>query len=85
MPTLATDEQYQHSDDAKLIFMIQLFFEVGFVKIDSGVMNGVSEPPHVNLTDAAAYRQRLTRIDTEEKLLYSKAPQLKAWLMGAMS
>jgi single-stranded-DNA-specific exonuclease len=82
LPTLAN---YLQIDDAKLIFMIQLFFEVGFVKIDSGVMNGVSEPPHVNLTDAAAYRQRLTRIDTEEKLLYSKAPQLKAWLMGAMS
>ncbi|HAT55025.1 MAG TPA: single-stranded-DNA-specific exonuclease RecJ [Lactobacillus sp.] len=82
LPTLA---KYLQIDTGKLIFMIQLFFEVGFVKIDSGVMNGVSEPPHADLASAAAYRQRLARIDTEEKLLYSKAPQLKAWLLAAMS
>ncbi|GEK28180.1 single-stranded-DNA-specific exonuclease RecJ [Furfurilactobacillus siliginis] len=82
LPTLA---DYLQIDRDKLIFMIQLFFEVGFVKMEAGVMNGEQQPPHAELTTAAAYHERLTRIDTEEKLLYSKTPQLKQWLLGAMS
>lgn len=69
----------------KLIFMIQLFFEAGFVKIEAGVMNGVSDPKPAKLSEMAAYHQRLQRIDAEEKLLYSKGPQLKAWLVEAMN
>ncbi|MGV0168633.1 single-stranded-DNA-specific exonuclease RecJ [Furfurilactobacillus sp. WILCCON 0119] len=77
--------KYLQIDHDKLIFMIQLFFEVGFVKIDAGVMNGVQAPEHVELATATAYKERLARIDTEEKLLYSKGPQLTAWLTGAMN
>ncbi|AVK60577.1 single-stranded-DNA-specific exonuclease RecJ [Lactobacillus sp. CBA3605] len=63
-----------------LIFMIQVFFEVGFVKINDGVMNGVSNPPKADLHHAPSYQLREQQIVAEETLLYSKSAALQTWV-----
>ncbi|MFB9769696.1 single-stranded-DNA-specific exonuclease RecJ [Lactiplantibacillus modestisalitolerans] len=65
-----------------LIFMIQVFFEVGFVKISDGVMNGVSDPAKADLHHAPSYQLREQQIAAEETLLYSKSAALQAWVKG---
>ncbi|VDG24160.1 single-stranded-DNA-specific exonuclease RecJ [Lactiplantibacillus mudanjiangensis] len=63
-----------------LIFMIQVFFEVGFVKINDGVMNGVSNPQKADLHHAPSYQLREQQIAAEETLLYSKSAALQTWV-----
>ncbi|MCH5464300.1 single-stranded-DNA-specific exonuclease RecJ [Levilactobacillus tujiorum] len=53
----------------QLIFMIQVFFECGFITIDHGVMNGVSHPEHKDLTAAPSYQLRQQQVQTEQDLL----------------
>ena len=69
-----------HLDRNLLIFMIQVFFEVGFVKINDGVMNGVSNPQKADLHHAPSYQLREQQIVAEETLLYSKSAALQVWI-----
>ncbi|MFC6296073.1 single-stranded-DNA-specific exonuclease RecJ [Lactiplantibacillus daoliensis] len=69
-----------HLDRNLLIFMIQVFFEVGFVKINDGVMNGVSNPPKADLHHAPSYQLREQQLVAEETLLYSKSAALQIWV-----
>ncbi|BDZ31083.1 single-stranded-DNA-specific exonuclease RecJ [Lactiplantibacillus sp. WILCCON 0030] len=69
-----------HLDRNLLIFMIQVFFEVGFVKINDGVMNGVSNPPKADLHHAPSYQLREQELVAEETLLYSKSAALQIWV-----
>jgi len=69
-----------HLDRNLLIFMIQVFFEVGFVKINDGVMNGVSNPQQADLHHAPSYQLREQQIAAEETLLYSKSAALQTWV-----
>jgi len=53
----------------QLIFMIQVFFECGFVTIDHGLMDGVAHPAHKDLTTAPSYQLRRQQMQTETELL----------------
>lgn len=63
-----------------LVFMIQVFFEVGFVQVSQGLMSGAAKPSKVDLAAAPSYQLREQQIETEEKLLLSNANELKVWL-----
>ena len=72
--------KHLHVERNLLIFMIQVFFEVGFVKINDGVMNGVSNPAKADLHHAPSYQLREQQIVAEETLLYSKSAALQVWV-----
>ncbi|ANK59678.1 single-stranded-DNA-specific exonuclease RecJ [Loigolactobacillus backii] len=76
---LKTIAHHLQLKEAMLIFMIQVFFELGFVKIDDGVMNGVAHPDKHALTEAPSYQQREQKMKSESVLIYSNYPDLKGW------
>ncbi|EOI00419.1 single-stranded-DNA-specific exonuclease RecJ [Enterococcus moraviensis ATCC BAA-383] len=63
-----------------LIFMIQVFFDLGFVTIENGVLRKVESPENHPLTESTVYQTRLKKIKTEEFLLYSDRETLQQWL-----
>ncbi|AYW48530.1 single-stranded-DNA-specific exonuclease RecJ [Tetragenococcus osmophilus] len=72
----------QHLDipENLLAFMIQVFFDLGFVTIKDGMMNQVQNPKPHALSESQTYQKRLSKIKTEEFLLLSDLPTLKHWL-----
>lgn len=60
----------------QLVFMIQVFFECGFIAIDHGIMNGVANPEHKDLTAAPSYQLRQQQMQTEQDLLACPAAAL---------
>lgn len=69
----------------KLIFMIQMFFEVGFVKIDDGVLNGVDNPSNVDLKTSTAFNDRQQLIESEKVLIYSNSTDLRKWVLDCIT
>ncbi|MFT8500072.1 MAG: single-stranded-DNA-specific exonuclease RecJ [Liquorilactobacillus satsumensis] len=63
-----------------LTFTLQVFFEVGFVKIEKGLMTGCPAHQTVNLKEAPSYRSRQQLLQAEKVLLTSKTADLKKWL-----
>ncbi|MGG5358436.1 MULTISPECIES: single-stranded-DNA-specific exonuclease RecJ [unclassified Enterococcus] len=72
--------QYLKIPQKLLVFMIQVFAELGFVTIQDGIMQKVADPVNHPLTDSENYQQRLKKIKIEEFLLLSDVPAIKEWL-----
>ncbi|GGC81596.1 single-stranded-DNA-specific exonuclease RecJ [Enterococcus wangshanyuanii] len=72
--------QYLNIQKKLLIFMIQVFFDLGFVTIENGVLRKVEKPENHPLSESKVYQTRLKRIKTEEFLLYSDRETLQQWL-----
>ena len=68
---------YLKIDKNQLTFMIKVFFELGFVTIDNGALNGVANPSKAELTTAPSYQARLKKQAVEKALIYSKTTELK--------
>lgn len=62
-----------------LIFMTQVFFELGFVTIDNGLAKIVDHPPKKELTSAKIYQQRAQQMALEQTLLYAPYKDLREW------
>ena len=71
---------YLNIQEKLLIFMIQVFFDLGFVTIESCVLNSFENPDNRPLTESQVYQQRLKKIKTEEFLLYSDCQTIQQWL-----
>lgn len=69
-----------HLTKNQLTLIISVFFELGFVKIESGVLNPVSNPVHADLTSAPSYKAWLTKQAIEKTLIYSKTSELVSTL-----
>ena len=63
-----------------LIFMIQVFSELGFVTIADGIMQRVENPQNRALPESQIYQNRIAQIKAEEFLLLSDLPVLKKWI-----
>lgn len=63
-----------------MIFMLKVFFEVGFVKIEDGLVTGVPTTTRVNLKETSSYHSRRLQIRTQEILLHSKSADLIEWV-----
>lgn len=72
--------QHLKIQEKLLIFMIQVFFDLGFVTIENGILRKVESPENHPLTTSKVYQARLKRIKTEEFLLYSDRETLQQWL-----
>ncbi len=62
-----------------LKFMTQVFFELDFVKMESGLTTVNVNAPKTALTEAPSYKQRSEQIDIEQKLVYAPYIELKQW------
>lgn len=65
-----------------LIFMIQVFSDLGFVTIENGLMTKVTAPENKPLTESLIFQEREQKMITEKFLIYSKVSELKAWLLS---
>ncbi|MFJ3386506.1 single-stranded-DNA-specific exonuclease RecJ [Lysinibacillus sp. NPDC086135] len=62
-----------------LKFMTQVFFELDFVKMESGLTTVNVNAPKQALTEAPSYKQRSEQIEMEQKLVYAPFIELKQW------
>jgi len=62
-----------------LIFMTQVFFELGFVTIENGLAQIVDNPPKKDLTSANIYQERQQQMELEQTLLYAPYKDLREW------
>lgn len=65
----------------RVIFILQVFFEVGFVKIENGLLNPVETKEKKDLKEAITYQKKVQRIEAEEKLVYGRAFEVEQWLV----
>lgn len=77
--------KYLKIERDQLIFMLQVFFEVGFVKIDHGILNGIANPPTADLQTTKAYQQRQKLMETEKTLIYSDSTSMRRWLIDSLN
>lgn len=63
----------------RIIFMSKVFFELGFVKIENGVIRVNTSPVKRDLQDSKVFQERLRQADIEKTLYYSNYPTLKKW------
>ncbi|MDM5298907.1 single-stranded-DNA-specific exonuclease RecJ [Bacillus pumilus] len=68
-----------------IIFMTKVFFELGFVKIESGVLSIVLDAPKKDLTASTSYTAKQRLMELDQTLTYSSAKELKEWLNSMMS
>jgi single-stranded-DNA-specific exonuclease len=62
-----------------LFFMAQVFFELGFVRIDNGRIDMLEGQVKRDLVESVAYQTRAAQIELEQKLLYAPYMELKQW------
>ncbi|MBU0905577.1 MAG: single-stranded-DNA-specific exonuclease RecJ [Firmicutes bacterium] len=62
-----------------LFFMAQVFFELGFVRIDNGRIDILEGQVKRDLVESVAYQSRAAQIELEQKLLYAPYMELKQW------
>ncbi|MEF7406852.1 single-stranded-DNA-specific exonuclease RecJ [Pediococcus acidilactici] len=67
-------------DQEKVNFMVKVFFELNFVKMEQGKLLINDEVQTHQLSEAPIYQKRLDLIQTQEKLLYSNGDQLATML-----
>lgn len=69
----------------RVIFILQVFFEIGFVKIEGGLLNRVETNEKKDLKQAITYQKKEQRIQAEERLVYSHAWEVEQWLMDQIT
>lgn len=72
--------KYLRLSKNQLSLMISVFFELGFVKIENGVLNALPNPLHADLTSAPSYQAWLNKQAIEKSLIYSKTSELTIML-----
>ena len=68
-----------------LFFMLQVFFELGFVTLNNGVTEIAQSPSKKDLSEAPIYKKREQQIALEQKLLYASYKDLKEWFDAKVS
>lgn len=67
-------------DKNQLIFMINVFFELGFVTIDDGLMKRVDNPISRPLSESKEYQSFSHKSEMEKLFLYSDIKEIKHWI-----
>ncbi|RDW19288.1 single-stranded-DNA-specific exonuclease RecJ [Oceanobacillus arenosus] len=69
----------------RIIFISKVFFELGFVKIENGVVHVNPSPDKKDLSESPSYQARVNQIKVEKDLYYSNYEQLKTWFEDCMN
>ncbi len=72
---------YLKIDKNLLIFMINVFFDLGFVTIDDGLMTKVQNPVNKPLHESKIYQDYQKKIEMEKLFLYSDIKEIKQWIL----
>lgn len=64
-----------------LVFMINVFFEAKFVKIENGLMSGNTNVTPHSLEDTSSYQTYLQKMKAQKSLIYSKSTDLQKWIL----
>ncbi|MDS9471297.1 single-stranded-DNA-specific exonuclease RecJ [Sporosarcina pasteurii] len=62
-----------------VFFMSEVFSDLGFVKIEDGVITMMETNEKRDLTEAPTYKARKRKMELEKKLLYAPYNELKRW------
>ncbi|TWT26240.1 single-stranded-DNA-specific exonuclease RecJ [Planomicrobium sp. CPCC 101110] len=68
-----------------IFFMLQVFFELGFVTLNNGLTEIAKAPSKRDLSEAPIYKKREQQIALEQKLLYASYKDLKEWFDTKLS
>lgn len=63
-----------------LIFIIKVFFDLGFVTIEDGLMSKVSNPDAKALEESDVYQAYVHKIEMEKLFLYSNVADIRQWV-----
>ena len=72
--------RYLKIDKGSLIFMLRVFFEVGFVKMENGLLTGTPQDVHVDLTQTKTYKARVAQIKAQRLFIHTNTTELLKWL-----
>lgn len=70
--------------EEQVLFMSDVFFELGFVKMERGIISMNSNPVKQDLTESRAYQNRINRAEIEKVLYYSKYEELRNWFLNCV-
>ncbi len=62
-----------------MLFMVQVFAELGFVTVENGIVSLVRHVQKRDLTESPSYRLKQAQAELEHMFLYSSYSQLKRW------
>ena len=81
------DELAKHKGWSResLFFMLQVFFELGFVTLNNGLTEIAAATGKRDLSEAPIYKKRQQQIALEQKLLYASYKDLKEWFDAKVS
>ncbi|GGJ83954.1 single-stranded-DNA-specific exonuclease RecJ [Lentibacillus kapialis] len=65
---------------ARIEFMIDVFSDLGFVKIEDDFIIINPNPVHKDLEASVVYQGRMTKVEIEKTLYYSTYDELRTWL-----
>ncbi|GAA0601695.1 single-stranded-DNA-specific exonuclease RecJ [Virgibacillus siamensis] len=68
----------------QVLFMSDVFFELGFVRMEKGIITINSNPVKRDLTESSAYQKRINRAEIEKVLYYSKYEELRNWFLSCV-
>ncbi len=68
----------------RIIFISKVFYELGFVRIDNGVIEINPNPSKRDLSDSTLYKQRMNQMEIEKTLYYSNYEQLWNWFTNCI-
>ncbi|WP_182200488.1 single-stranded-DNA-specific exonuclease RecJ [Paraliobacillus salinarum] len=68
----------------KIEFIIKVFSELEFVKINDGVLRPIEQPSKRDLTESQLYQKMIEQAEIEKIMYYSTYQELKDWLTSQM-
>lgn len=68
----------------RIYFISEVFFELGFVKIDNGIITVNPKPDKKDLLESSAYQTQLEQAEIEKTLYYSNYNELRNWFNNCM-
>ncbi|MCO7175608.1 single-stranded-DNA-specific exonuclease RecJ [Sporolactobacillus kofuensis] len=76
---------YKGWTEHAISFMTQVFFDLGFVKIDKGILTDVPAPEKVPLTTSTVYQHEKKMREIEALFCYSPMATIKEWFRRHLS
>lgn len=78
-PTLHQIATYKGWSERMVYLMTRVFFELGFVRIDKGVLRFVAAPEKKPLSASTTYQNEKKQMELEDLFCYSPISSLKDW------
>ncbi|WP_139693086.1 single-stranded-DNA-specific exonuclease RecJ [Sporolactobacillus terrae] len=72
---------YKGWSEQSISLMTQVFFELGFVKIEKGILSEIPSPAKAPLTSSELYRKEKAQRDLEARFCYAPISEVKQWLI----